>query len=132
MRTPNLIPKDTLRKATKSIVNRKPKDCSPETPNKHAKVTSVEDGRLLLKSSTSATVNTVSDGNKSEATIRRNVRFELDENPKFNPERHCKKGYEINRELEPERIQQPKIPSETETNAKPLTLRARKNGPFSP
>jgi hypothetical protein len=55
-------------------------------------------GRLLPKSSTSATVSTVSDGNKSEVTIRRNVRFELDENPKSNPNRHSKKDFEINRE----------------------------------
>jgi hypothetical protein len=77
-------------------------------------------GRLLPKSSTSATVNTVSDGTKRDATIRRNVRFEFDENPESNPDRHCKKDYEINRESEPERIQQPTIPSETETNGKPM------------
>jgi hypothetical protein len=51
----------------------------------------VEDGRLLPKSSTSATVNTVGVGNKSDATIRLNVRFELDENSKSNPDRHCEK-----------------------------------------
>ncbi len=58
---------------------------------------SVEDGRLLPKPSTSATVNTVNDGTKSDATIRRNVRFEFDENPESNPVRHSEKGYEINR-----------------------------------
>ncbi len=78
----------------------------------------VEDGRLLPKSSTSATVNTVSDGTKSDATIRRNVRFEFDENPESNPDRHSEKEYKINCELEPKRIQQPTIPSETKTNGK--------------
>ena len=77
-------------------------------------------GRLLPKSSTSATVSTVSDGNKSEVTIRRNVRFELDENPKSNPNRHSKKDFEINREKEPESIQQPKIPSGAKSNGKPI------------
>ena len=59
-------------------------------------------------------------GTKSDATIRRNVRFEFDENPESNPVRHAKKDYEINRESEPERIQQPTIPSETETNGKSM------------
>jgi hypothetical protein len=40
----------------------------------------------------------------------------LDENPEFNPDRHCKKESEINCESEPKRIQQPTISSETETN----------------
>jgi hypothetical protein len=80
----------------------------------------VEDGRLLPKFSTSATANTVSVGTKSDATIRRNVRFELDENSESIPGRLSKKDYEINRESEPERIQQPTIPSETETNGKSL------------
>ena len=80
----------------------------------------IEDGRLLPKSSTSATVNTVSNGNKSDATIRRNVRFELDENPGSNPNRHYKKDYEINRESESKRIQQPKIPSGAKSNGKPI------------
>ena len=70
----------------------------------------VEDGRLLPKSSTSATVNTVSVGTKSDATIRRNVRFELDENSESIPGILSEKGCEFNRELEFERIQQTKIP----------------------
>jgi hypothetical protein len=80
----------------------------------------VEDGWLLPKFSTSATVNTVSVGTKSDATITRNVRFELDENSESIPGRLCKKEYKINRESEPERVQQPTIPSETETNGKSL------------
>ena len=87
---------------------------------KRSSHTLVEDGRLLPKSSTSATVNTVSVGTKSDATIRRNVRFELDENSESIPGRLSEKDYEINRESEPERIQQPTIPSETETNGKSL------------
>jgi hypothetical protein len=61
--------------------------------------------------STSETVNDVRDSNKGEAMIRRNVSFELDENPKLKNDKHCEKDCEINLESEPERIQQPKIPS---------------------
>jgi hypothetical protein len=46
----------------------------------------------------------------------------LDENPESNPDRHCKKDNEINRESEPKRTQQPKIPSEAETNGEPLNM----------
>ena len=46
----------------------------------------------------------------------------MDENPESNPDRHRKKDYEINRESGPKRIQQPKIPSEAETNGKPLNI----------
>ena len=74
----------------------------------------------MPKSSTSATVNTVSVGTKSDTTIRRNVRFELDENSESIPGRLSEKDCEFNRELEFERIQQTKIPSETETNGKSM------------
>jgi hypothetical protein len=106
------------------------KNCPEKLHTKHAKNIrdgtldcwreDVEDGRLLPKSSTSATVNTVSVGTKSDATIRRNVRFELDENSESIPGRLSEKDCEFNRELEFERIQQTKIPSGTETNGKSM------------
>jgi hypothetical protein len=43
-------------------------------------IETVKDGKLLAKSSTVETVNIVRNYYKSEAMIRRNVRFELDEN----------------------------------------------------
>jgi hypothetical protein len=46
----------------------------------------------------------------------------LDENPESNPDRHSKKDFENNRESEPKRIQQHKIPSEAKTYGKPLNI----------
>jgi hypothetical protein len=77
----------------------------------------VNNGTTTTASCCTLTVNTVTNGNKSQATIRWNVRFELDEE---NPES------EINHELEPKRIQQSKIPSEAKTNGKPLNIIERK------
>ena len=78
----------------------------------------VEDGRLLAKSSTGKTVNTVVGKTTEDSTFRRNVRFESDVNSELTARLNCDKEFEINRRTDFQRVQQTKIPSEDETNGK--------------
>ena len=81
---------------------------------------SVEDSRLLDKSSTGGTVNTVAGETKRDSKFRRNVRFESDVNSELNTRLNTEKEFEINRQTDFQRVQQPKIPSEDENYGKSM------------
>ncbi|KAI2499613.1 Reverse transcriptase (RNA-dependent DNA polymerase) [Fragilaria crotonensis] len=104
------------------------KNCPEKLHTKHAKNIrdgtldcwreDVEDSRLLDKSSTGETANTVVDETKKNATIGRNVRFESDVNSELNSRLNLEKEFEINRDTDFQRVQQTKIPSEDENYGK--------------
>ena len=104
------------------------KNCPEKLHTKHAKNIrggtmdcwreDVEDGRLLAKSSTGKTVNTVVGKTTEDSTFRRNVRFESDVNSELTARLNSDKEFEINRRMDFQRVQQTKIPSEDETNGK--------------
>ena len=78
----------------------------------------VEDGRLLEKYSSGETVNTVNNTvgkNTSKEATRRNDTFESEGNSNSETRSHGHKNNEIYRGKETKRIQQPKIPSISET-----------------
>jgi hypothetical protein len=79
----------------------------------------VKDVGLLAKASTSETLHNVYSYIMNDATIRRNVRFKLDEISESISKRHFEKDYiDTNCGSEFERIQQLKIPSEAKTHWK--------------
>ncbi|KAI2496491.1 GAG-pre-integrase domain [Fragilaria crotonensis] len=78
----------------------------------------VEDSRLLDKSSTGETVNTVVGEAERDSTFGRNVRFESDVNSESNARLNWDKEFEINRTTDFQRVQQTKIPSEDENYGK--------------
>lgn len=82
--------------------------------------TSVEDSRLLDKSSTGETVNTVVGEAERDSTFGRNVRFESDVNSELNARLNWDKEFEINRSTDFQRVQQTKIPSEDENYGKSM------------
>ena len=106
------------------------KNCPEKLHTKHAKNIrdgtldcwreDVEDSRLLDKSSTGETVNTVAGETKRDSKFRRNVRFESDVNSELNTRLNTEKEFEINRRTDFQRVQQPKIPSEDENYGKSM------------
>ena len=106
------------------------KNCPEKLHTKHAKNIrdgtldcwreDVEDSRLLDKSSTGETVNTVVGEAERDPKFGRNVRFESDVNSELNARLNWDKEFEINRSTDFQRIQQTKIPSEDENYGKSM------------
>jgi hypothetical protein len=71
-------------------------------------------------SSTGETVNTVVGETKRDPKFRRNVRFESDVNSELMSPLNWIKEFEINRAMEFQRVQQPKIPWEAKNYGKSM------------